>query len=501
MVVDTQQQESGSRIEADVVIVGGGLAGITLARQVADAGYDVVLLESGGEEPDERAQSLYAGRMTLGGPGNSPRDMDEFLTNSRVRRFGGTGNVWGGKCGPLDPMDFARRDWVAHSGWPLDRLALQPWYDRACELLELPKFDAPGGGIRDITDGLLEGRSKLFTPRARAFSPCTGASPLPHYTRFKQAATSHPRIRVHLRANLTHIQLDGDGRRVQSLRIECLNGRSHTASGRLYILATGGIENARLLLVSDDVHRTGIGNHSDWLGRGFAGHATIAAPGATALCLLRDDDALASFDSQQRARPHAVIGASDAVQAQTKTANFTATLAGARSASAEAAALKMLAMRLSGVKAHTYHLTYFMIEQTPNRSSRITLSDERDDLGMRRVRVDMRYNEIDFLTLERMVGLLACELGRLDAGRLQWAGKSEEVVRQMSLSRHHMGTTRMAASPSEGVVDEFGRVHGVPNLFVAGSSVFPTGGIVNPTLTLLALAYRTGDQALMELRA
>jgi choline dehydrogenase-like flavoprotein len=501
VIIDTEQQDAGSRIAADVVIVGGGLAGITLARQIAAAGHEVALLESGGDEPDERAQSLYAGRMTLGGPGNSPRDMDEFLTNSRVRRFGGTGNVWGGKCGPLDPMDFARRDWIAHSGWPLDRAALQPHYDRACEVLDLPKFDAPGAGISAVTDGLLEGRSKLFTPRLRAFSPCTGASPLPHYTRFKERATSHPRIRVHLRANLTHIQLDGDGRRVESLRIECLNGRKHTASARLYILATGGIENARLLLASDDVHPTGIGNHSDWLGRGYAGHATIAAPGATALSLLRDDDALASFNSVQRAKPHAVIGASDAVQSQTETANFTATLAGPRNAAEEAAVFQTLALRLSGAKAHTHHLTYFMIEQTPNRSSRITLSEDRDDLRMRRVRVDMRYNEIDFVTLERMVGLLACELGRLDAGRLQWTGQREDVVRQMSLSRHHMGATRMATSPSDGVVDAFGRVHGVPNLFVAGSSVFPTGGIVNPTLTLLALAYRTGDRAIAELRA
>jgi choline dehydrogenase-like flavoprotein len=111
-----------------------------------------------------------------------------------------------------------------------------------------------------------------------------------------------------------------------------------------------------------------------------------------------------------------------------------------------------------------------------------------------RVHLDMRYGEPEFDSIAAAIGCLAAELGRLDIGRVRWAGKRNELVRYMDgPSRHHMGATRMAGSPRDGVVDEQCRVHGVDNLFVAGSSVFPTSGIANPTLTLLALTFRLGD--------
>jgi len=95
MLVDTAQLSENSHLEADVVIVGGGVAGIALSRQLADSGLSVLVLESGGDKPEARTQALYAGTMTLGGPGNDARPLNDYLAASRVRCFGGSGNVWG----------------------------------------------------------------------------------------------------------------------------------------------------------------------------------------------------------------------------------------------------------------------------------------------------------------------------------------------------------------------------------------------------------------------
>lgn len=492
MFIDAAQLDDWSTIQAGVAIVGGGIAGIALARQLADAGTDVAILESGGEKPDDRVQNLYAGSMTVGDSRGTQR-YDDYLTSSRVRAYGGSGNVWGGKCAPLDPMDFERRDWVPHSGWPIGRATLQPFYDRACDLLELPRFDDP---LPEGADALLRGESPIFTTRARSYTRYTGMAPGGPYSRFKEGAAAHPRVRVYLNANVTKIAMDPDGRRVNSLQVRTLTGRQHTVRAVDYVLATGGIENVRLLLVSNDVHRDGIGNHSDWLGRGFQGHTTIYGS-RPSMWVHRSPDDLAAYDTRALDRPHRVLAVSDAAQRRGHALNFTTTLAGTVSnAGGQALSVQALARRLAGAASGMHRGIYFMVEHPPNRDSRITVDrDARDELGMPRVRIDMRHGEQEFESLERSVSELGRELGRLDAGRMQWSDHREDWRQSMtSLSRHHMGATRMSASPREGVVDEHARVHGVPNLHIAGCSVFPTSGIANPTLTLLALALRMGDR-------
>jgi len=495
MLIRTSELTPGSLLEGNVVIAGGGMAGIAIARQLGDAGRDVVVLESGEQEPNTRIQALYSGKMTLGAPGCESRNLDNYLTASRVRRFGGSGNVWGGKCAPLDPIDFEKRDWIPYSGWPVTRVQLQSFYDRACQLLDLGLFGAAPESVLGRKDPVFSGESSAFTVTPRRFSRVTGATGT-EYAKFKQAAADHPRIRVYLNANVTRVRVREDGRRVNELEIRELDGRKHTARARTYILALGGIENVRLMLLSDDVHRTGIGNHSDWLGRAFQGHTTISQQG-TSLSLHRDQRDLAMFNNQDLRNPHAVLSTTDNAQRKTHNANFTATLTDISSdQSATTAAIVTVARRLGSASARASRGAYFMTEHTPNRDSRLTLvRGDLDELGLPRIRLDMRYNELEMQSLERSIRMLAAELGRLGAGRLQWSGRRDRYVNMMgtSLSRHHMGTTRMGVSPNEAVVDENCRVHGIDNLYVAGSSVFPTSGIANPTLTLLALAYRMGD--------
>jgi choline dehydrogenase-like flavoprotein len=123
----------------------------------------------------------------------------------------------------------------------------------------------------------------------------------------------------------------------------------------------------------------------------------------------------------------------------------------------------------------------------------VRLADERDALGLRRVRLDWQVADDDFYTFERGVAHLAREVGRLGLGRVQLPDPEGRWHADVKGAWHHLGTTRMAGDPSRGVVDAELRVHGLGNLYVAGSSVFPTGGASNPTFTLVALAIRLAD--------
>ncbi|MGH8188140.1 MAG: FAD-dependent oxidoreductase, partial [Steroidobacteraceae bacterium] len=240
MLIDAQELNADSVIEADVVIAGAGIAGIALARQLGGAGLQVAVLESGGEAPEMRTQSLYSGRTTLSGPGNDARELDDYMISSRVRCFGGSGNAWGGKCAPLDPVDFEARDWIPHSGWPVSRPALQPFYDRASALLGLPSFGSEPDAMFGTADPLLGRRSTALAIRPRCYSTCSGLFPDGSYASYTKSAADHTRVKVYLHANVTNIRTSATGRHVDALQVTELDGRKHTARARFYILAAGG---------------------------------------------------------------------------------------------------------------------------------------------------------------------------------------------------------------------------------------------------------------------
>jgi choline dehydrogenase-like flavoprotein len=131
-------------------------------------------------------------------------------------------------------------------------------------------------------------------------------------------------------------------------------------------------------------------------------------------------------------------------------------------------------------------------EQAPNPDSRVVLSRERDALDCPRVALCWRTSPLDKRTAHRAREIFGEELWRAGAGRLQSSleGEGKPWPARLRGARHHMGTTRMHSDPRRGVVDANCRVHGIANLYVAGSSVFPTSGAANPTLTIVALALR-----------
>ena len=498
-IIDARTLPDASPLDADLVIIGGGLAGITLAKELAGGPLKVVILESGGLEMEAENQALYAGSCVQKAHGAKDRPLDLYPIQSRVRALGGAGHVWGGKCGPLDPADFAERAWIPYSGWPVTRQAMQPYYDRACDLLEIARFplERPNATAANLQPLALDARDGFF-PAPRTFSRISGRADKPAFDRFRTEFAAAANITVYLYANVIRIRREGNT--ITGLDVACLDGKRHTAKAARYVLATGGIENVRLLLASDN-----LGNRNDLVGRFFQGHLTYSNDSDTQ----REGSAFAVsraapldlYAPAQRISDHCVIGAGLTAQTRMKTGNFTATLFRANFSSAdptiaaETQAISQASARLDQGQAQPNLLGFFaMTEHFPNPESRITLDPgQKDALGMPRINLTWVHGEKDYIDLERSIDGLADALGAAGEGRLCWSLRRDELLASSNASRHHMGTTRMHPDPKKGVVDADSRLHEVRNLYVAGSSIFPTSGIVNPTLTILAMTLRLAD--------
>jgi choline dehydrogenase-like flavoprotein len=506
--IDARTLPDASRIVADLIIIGGGLAGITLAKELAGGPLKIAILESGGREIDMENQALYAGSAVVRAPGNPDKPLDDYPVQSRIRAFGGSGHVWGGKCAPLDPADFAQRDWAPHSGWPISREQLQPFYDRACDLLEIPRFGPETPVLHDPARKPLDlDPADGFFPAPRYFSRLSGGADKKAFDAFRTDFAGASNITVYLYANVTKIRRNAKGDTVEGLDVGCLDGKRHTAKAKTYVLATGGIENVRLLLASG-----GIGNQNDLVGRFFQGHVTYSMDG--------DAETEGSAINVSRAEPmtlyappggvaYCVIGSGLAGQARMQAGAFTLTLnrSGPPEAGtptqAETKVIRQTAARVDGGAGEGQLLGCFaMTEHFPNPDSRVTLDTQHlDPLGMPRIRLEWTYSAKDWDSFERSAAGLGDALGASGQGRFCWPIKRPDYLKISSASRHHMGTTRMNADPKKGVVDPDGRVHGINNLHVAGSSVFPTSGIANPTLTILALVMRLADHLKLQMGA
>ncbi len=479
MFVDVPGLAEDAVLEADVCIVGSGPAGTSLALALEGRGLDVLLLEAGGESFDPDGLDVYDG-IALSNVSDS---IDAYLTISRARYFGGTSNLWAGWCRPLQPEDFEVRPWVPYSGWPIAYDDLAPWYDDATTFLEISPFpgtEAWSGTPRPplaLDPALLETRVWQFSPPTR------------FATRYGDDLDASDDIRVALDANLVGIERSssGSGTRVEQLELRTLAGKRFFARGRATVLATGGIENARLLLAF------GIG--SDATGRFFQEH-----PGVRGTMELQvSGDALGLYTERGRddvvsRRSMGLLALPAAVQASEELLNQAIMLRSVgeveRDASSEA--IEAWLGHQTG-QATAVGLAMATCEQSPNPDSRVTLMDVTDTFGMRRGRLDWRVVDSDWTRAVRSLELAADGLAASGFGRGRMRVDRSEPWAGMSTGMHAMGTTRMAVSEVDGVVDENSRVFGVEDLYIAGSSVFPTGGAANPTLTIVALALRLAD--------
>ena len=505
MYLDTRSHDADD-LRCDICTVGGGPAGIAMAHDLIGSGFAVVLLEAGGFEIDADSQAIYEGDVI--GHDFPPLDV------ARLRFFGGASNHWQGMSRPLDALDFEPRAHVPRSGWPIRRDELDEHYERAARYCELGNGRYGLDEVADVMgrplDWALDGGVFRHSPPTRfgeAYRAALGAA---------------DDVRVFLHANVTSIELDRDATAVDHLVVQTFSGRRLTVRARQYVLACGGIENARLLLNSDSVMAGGVGNGFDCVGRFFMDHPF--APHTAEMHLLRSDAGINFYHHHfdpDGVHLRGFIGLPPAMQHRRETLNcgfildrynFTAASEGIQSAKAILAdfperfgehvwnivgdldGLAGAAWRKAVYSVHTRFRVSFFMENMPDWNSRVMLTGDRDRFGMRRVAVDWRIDDGHLHTYQVAHEELAAEMGRTGLGRLELKKPGDTVAGiGFDSSFHHMGTTRMHDDPRQGVVDRDSRGLGVANLYVAGSSVFTTAGHTNPTLNLVALALRLGD--------
>jgi len=522
MIRDFAEFDDGAAVAADICIVGGGAAGITMAREFIGTRFSVLMLEAGGLEAEVETQKLYESEV-VGLPHTGVHE-------GRARVFGGTTTLWGGQALRLDALDLQKRSWVPHSGWPISHEELEPFYDRADRVLRL----GPRISYRDLCAGF--GLQDPGFDPARLYMECSQWSPKPNFgTTYRQELKGASNISVLLHANVTSVVTKDPAVAVEKIEFRTLTGKQGTAKAHVYVICCGGIETARLLLASDRAEPQGLGNKHDLVGRFFQEHIHIRFGDLLTngrKCL---QDYFESF-YKYGLKYFPLIALSPRVQAEKHLLSVHGSAMFDDAQNSGIVALKQLFRKLSrGTKGGPGELRRFLrdalmspgdlcrlgyrfyikgrsgtprhgpiyigaqAEVAPNPDSRITLSKARDRLGMRKLKLDWRIGELERRTLYEYIRTVASEferlgLGSFDLGQVAFLDDAVAWARMAHDSAHHMGTTRMHESPQQGVVDPNCRVHGVDNLYIASSAVFPTSARSNPTLTILALCLRMADR-------
>lgn len=544
MIESANAVPRGTVLAADVCVVGAGAAGIPLALSLSGRGLSVLLLEAGERTRDGRAQAQYEGEV-------ADERLHSPLHRYRLRGLGGSTSLWGGRCMPFDPIDFETRPWVPDSGWPISYEGLLPYYARANAWAEAGRF-----AYEDRS--ALPGVPPLFADFGSDIVRTDGlerfSCPTDFGLRYRKRLEVAPDLRVLAGAHCTAIRLEPDGASVRALDVATLAGNRFQVAARAVVLATGGLETARLLLHSDDVSPQGVGNAHDVVGRYYQCHiagnvGTLTVSGSTAnvrhgyevgadgvYCRRR----IAIAPEQQRR--HGLLNAVARLHFPkiTDPAHRSGVLSGlvlakglisyeygkrlrdtrpltgpewlrhvlnvARDPGDTAAFLghwlrhRTLAQRKFPSVILRNRSNRFSLEvqgeQQPLASSRVQLAPAVDALGMRRLRVDWRYGRADIESIARTLDLVAAELARTGVGRFEYdpATLEQDLMRYGAYGGHHIGTARMGTDPRTSVVDADCRLHAVGNLYVAGSAVFPTSSQANPTLTIVALSLRLADR-------
>lgn len=521
---DAAAISEGTEFNTDVCIIGGGAAGITIARRLNGTNLNVILLEAGALVRDVAAEQDTFDVDQIGIPWRNP-------IPDRGRWFGGSTNLWYGRIALPDPIDFERRPWVRYSGWPLTLDELTPWLREAASILDVRHFDKMNiEHWRDhptVSTFTAEGRANIG-----AFFWAEGMFMGPRHRMLLEQSRN---IQLLLNATATELLPDDSASAVSALAVCGAPLNKFTIRAKTYVLAAGGLENPRLLLASTRSSTAGLGNACDQVGRYYMDHPRgegLAQVGLrnltrsqTQRVVLLGETARTRYGKAQlRVKFPSDMQREEQLLNHSLHANLSSDMhesTGYRSAKRLwqrligdepemgrtigedfSASIKTApglvafgARRIMGMARPTKLWLIDQMEQEPDPSSRVTVNlGQRDRFSLPRLLVDWRISEATYRSQRRMHLLVKDILSRAGINDFH-SDVLDRPDEQPDLwdMKHPMGTTRMAKSPREGVVDPDCRVHGIRNLYAAGSSVFPTGGHFNPTLLIVALAARLAD--------
>ncbi|MGH9271356.1 MAG: GMC oxidoreductase [Ilumatobacteraceae bacterium] len=535
MLVDCQTLTTGSEVEVDVCVVGAGPAAISLALALDASAVRVALFERGG---------LPGRPHGLTKIGAQPVDSDFDPPVVPDGRFGGGANEWivrlpwnsrGVRMVPLMPADLEARPWVEHSGWPLEWSELERFYRRAHGQLGLDRFGYTVADWEDAAHPRLPLEPFGFTTAMERF---------PHSTVLTGQAFDTLRrsrnVTIHLHGSVGAI--DGDADRVRYAEIDAGGRDRLRVTAQVFVLAAGGLDNPRLLLAARS--GAGYGNTHDVVGRYYMDHLRVRTG---SLVPHWPTERYGLYDlhrvghvmvmgkltpTNELLRTEALLN-SGAMILPTLPDDVRADMAIARSligspswSAARAAARVARVIGPIGPRMSWYQRRFpprvdagwsrlgratqrfgpfsveHQIEQAPDPHNRVVLGQRHDEHGRSTLDICWRWGDLDLQSLRATQHRFAAACAAAGIGEFLPAGVDESLdVTTPGGSFHPSGGTRMHDDPKRGVTDHDGRVHGVANLFVAGSSTFPTVGYANPTFTIVALAIRLAQTLRRELGA
>ena len=514
---------SDAFLEAEVCVIGAGVAGQTLAMKLAKNNRDVLLVESGEHDFNSDIQALSDGQ-NIGEPYYD-------LLSSRLRLFGGTAAIWGGRCAELDSIDFKQRSFLKYSGWPIAKSELDPYYSTAFSSLGLQRsgegrlWSIIGRKPPEFSRDKLDADLWCFDENGERF------------TNLKRGNLES--VKILLNATLSSMLVNQQGE-VTEITVQRIDGFSKTIRAKVFVLSAGAIETCRLLLGAVPSRPEGLGNSKDQVGRYFMEHPHARGgqiiPNSLAHALM----VLPRAIRKDGKRYAAYLRPSETLQIEKEILNTSISFAPRRHEGESIETFRKLTGKLkhdlpstkfwrsaykglkgaavkglewtdpwlsvANMKASRGKLGLYAIiraEQAPNPNSRITLSNSKDALGMPLSTLDWQFSEIDKRSVRVLMQTVDEEYKRLGWGHVEvssWLNQTEPLWETDPLisahpigGYHHMGGTRMGIDLATSVVDKHCRVHESPNLYIASSSVFPTSGWANPTVTIMALAERLGD--------
>ena len=546
MISDARELDEQAVLHADLCIVGTGPAAMSVALSFEGSSLSVLMLEAGGtdREPNDDDARPADGMQF----GNVP-------ALSNLRSLGGNANLWNVQTHessrsvrllPLSEADFEHRPWLAESGWPVHPAEMTDYYRRAQIVFGLPDLGYTPEDWEEPWARMLP----LKSPDVRSAIFQFGDAGVFLDTHRRTLERSRNVTILH-HATALEALTDESAGHVTAMQVASVPGRSFQVRARHFVLAAGGMGSVQLLLASDAVQPGGLGNAFGNLGRYFMDHPLLFG-GEFMPASPRLFEAMEYYDlrsvrgrpvmghlqlSDEALRREALLNLSAILLPRERDYEVHRRLSPRQQAGFDAALRLRHAFRhkapLSGIdawgvlkgvdgvaksglnrlmfpKANLAHGGWSSLsrkakrfdrfevihqaEQAPHHDNRISLSRERNRFGVRRVHVDWRWHDADIAATMRAQDVFARALAEAGLGEFKIARKLDRPVMLTASTAHYMGTTRMHEDPTQGVVDAQCRVHGVDNLFIASSSVFPTGGFANPTLTIMALALRIADR-------
>ena len=503
--------------QAGVLIIGSGPAGLSLALKLEKLRIPSLIIEGGELSYTDESQEIYSGEVV------SKHQLPYGLSGSRLRLLGGSSNCWAGRCGELDEEDFLSRDWINDAEWPIQKKDLNRYYDEAALFLDINRNKI----INPENDG---GLSSLAGFEGRCLHDAGNKSLMEPDFYINHLKKSNL-ISVYLNANCLKINsISSDNSVIDSITIRSYEDHKKIIRAQHVVLCCGGVENARILLNSSESGTPAIKNKYDLIGRYFSDHPI--APCATVICPTGKVLELNKFIKSTEKDIYPYYKIPFDIQKKLKISNSVIYFKnqGDELAESDVAAFKLYRflkgdkdLEISGsdimkiakdpfgiLKSYLQRrksqnnsannsriAMQFQMEQTPNRESRVYLGDELDKFGQRKIKLNWVFNKIERQTLDLLMAYTADALQINRIGTLKMDEQiydfSERLPLDLRSGQHHCGTTRMAANPRQGVVDNNLKLFEKKNLFVCGSSIFPTNSWVNPTFSIVAFSLRLAD--------